>query len=258
MVRETQKMQIYDLLKERIESGFYSPGSRLPKEIELASELNISRITLRPALELLEMEKLISRVKGKGTFVHDPRDIRTRILVIVYGEKFHRIDSASDPFLYIMPCIQAAAARMNVTADDPDPIAKYAAKELQDHFALACGSTPEIVKESQYKSGPAIMVGGTSAAKKYGIDPGMLAPETLVVARLKDVIVLSGGDNPAIPPDMVSGRAFVPVGALYAAYEFLEKKRGLPLVLAGETRNIHPESQKSGSPEALYHFSSPV
>ena len=113
-----------------------------------------------------------------------------------------------------------------VTADKPDHIARYAAKELQDHFRLACGAAPKIIRESEYKSGPAVMVGETSVAKKYGIDPGMLSPESLIVARLEDVIVLSGGDNPSIPASMVSGRAFVPVGTLYAAYEFLEKTVG--------------------------------
>ena len=113
-----------------------------------------------------------------------------------------------------------------VTADRPDHIARYAAKELQEHFKLACGKAPEIIPESKYKSGPAIMVGKSSIAYKYGINPEMFAPENFIVARLGDVIVLSGGDNPEIPEDMVSGRAFVPVGTLYAAYEFLEKSVG--------------------------------
>jgi len=59
-----------------------------------------------------------------------------------------------------------------VTADRPDPIARYAAKELQDHFKLACGAAPTVIRESEYQSGPAIMVGETSVAKKYGISRG--------------------------------------------------------------------------------------
>lgn len=68
MVRDTKKMQIYDLLKERIESGFYPPGTQLPKEVDLAVELGVSRVTLRPALEL---EWLVRREKGGGTFARD-------------------------------------------------------------------------------------------------------------------------------------------------------------------------------------------
>ena len=70
-----------------------------------------------------------------------------------------------------------------VTADKPDLIASHAARELQEHFKLACGTAPALIKESGYKSGPAIMVGESSVARKYGLSPSMLAPENLVVAR---------------------------------------------------------------------------
>ena len=128
-----------------------------------------------------------------------------------------------------------------VTADKPDAIAAYAAKELKDHFKMACGTAPAIVRESQYTSGPAIMVGGTAVAKKYGIDPGLLSPETLVVARLNDVIVVSGGDDPSVPASMVSGYAAVPVGTLYAAYEFLEKTVGFRWYWPGKNGTHIPE-----------------
>ncbi|MBO4632312.1 MAG: GntR family transcriptional regulator [Lentisphaeria bacterium] len=114
MARDTKKMQIYDLLKERIDKGFYPPGSRLPKEVDLADELRISRITLRPALELLELEGLVCRLKGRGTFVRDSHDIQTRIMMLIYSEVLQGVYKASSPSLYIIPCIQLAAERMNV------------------------------------------------------------------------------------------------------------------------------------------------
>lgn len=77
-----EKNQIYDLLKDRIESGYYPPGCRLPKEVDLAAELKVSRITLRPALYLLEMEKLIRRITRIGTFVRDLKTAKNRILVL--------------------------------------------------------------------------------------------------------------------------------------------------------------------------------
>ena len=117
MTSDTKKMQIYDLLKERIENGFYPPGSQLPKEVELAIELKVSRVTLRPALSLLEMEKLVSRVKGRGTFVRDCVSGRTRLLVIANLDEPGRTDRESNPFLYIMPCLQLAADRMNATLE---------------------------------------------------------------------------------------------------------------------------------------------
>ena len=113
MTYDTKKKQIYDLLKKRIESGYYPPGCRLPKEVDLAGELKISRVTLRPALDLLEMEKLIMRITRKGTFVRDLKTAKTRIMVL-FSPWLHSPLKTSNPFLYILPCIQLAAERMNV------------------------------------------------------------------------------------------------------------------------------------------------
>ena len=143
-----------------------------------------------------------------------------------------------------------------VTADRPNQIARYAAKELQAHFKLACGNAPAVIKESQYKSGPAIMVGETAVARKYGINPELIAPENLVVVRLDDVIVLSGGDNASIPASMVPGRSFVPVGTLFAVYEFLEKSVGFRWYWPGKNGTYVPQV-KNLSINKLYTTSRP-
>ena len=144
-----------------------------------------------------------------------------------------------------------------VTSDKPDAIAKYAAEEIRDHIKLACGSAPRIIRESQYKSGPAIMIGETAIAKKYGINPALLAPENVVVARLGDVIVLSGGDRSDIPNHMVVSRAFVPVGTLYAAYEFLERIAGCRWYWPGKN-GTHVPKCKDLSVNKLFITSRPV
>ena len=134
MVRETKQMRIYNLLKERIESGFYPPGYLFPDELKLAKELQVSRVTLRPALELLKLENLIVRQRGLGTYVRDRKKHQTRIMVLVHAEEFRRFDNGRNPFLYILPCIQLAAERMNASleicdaasllASDPDQCVK--------------------------------------------------------------------------------------------------------------------------------------
>ena len=144
-----------------------------------------------------------------------------------------------------------------VLPDQPDNIAKFAAKELQDHFKLAVGSAPAIVPESEYKSGPAILVGGTAVARKYGINPDMLVPEYAVAARLNDVIVLSGGDRKGIPMSMVTGRSTVAVGTLYAAYEFLERVLGIRWYWPGKN-GTHVPQLKDVAVEKLYAAARPV
>ena len=56
-------------LRAFIVAGDYSPGDRLPPERELIVSLNMSRNTLRKALDALERGGAIWRHVGKGTFV---------------------------------------------------------------------------------------------------------------------------------------------------------------------------------------------
>ena len=65
--------QIADRLRARIASGDYPLDSRLPPENELALQLGVSRPTVRQALDLLDREGLVVRVKGSGTFVSQPK-----------------------------------------------------------------------------------------------------------------------------------------------------------------------------------------
>ena len=61
--------QVEQLLRELIELPEYQAGGFLPKEVELARELGISRNTLRQATNKLEYEGLLVRKKGVGTRV---------------------------------------------------------------------------------------------------------------------------------------------------------------------------------------------
>ena len=56
-------------LRTFIATGSFRPGDRLPPERELTVMLDMSRNTLRGALDALEREGAIWRHVGKGTFV---------------------------------------------------------------------------------------------------------------------------------------------------------------------------------------------
>ena len=57
------------LLKE-IRTGRYSQLKKLPPEVELASQLGVSRTLLRDCLAILEREGFISRKHGVGTVIN--------------------------------------------------------------------------------------------------------------------------------------------------------------------------------------------
>lgn len=60
-------VQVENLLRKLIESQAYQNGKLLPKEVELAKRLGISRNTIRQATNKLEHENLLVRKKGVGT-----------------------------------------------------------------------------------------------------------------------------------------------------------------------------------------------
>ena len=62
-------LQVEELLRKLIESPEYRNGEFLPKEVELANRLGVSRNTIRQATNKLEYEGLLVRKKGVGTTV---------------------------------------------------------------------------------------------------------------------------------------------------------------------------------------------
>ncbi len=66
-------VQAVEVLKTLIIETPYEPGEQLPPECTLARELGISRTTLRMALGHLELQGMIERRQGVGTFVTTSR-----------------------------------------------------------------------------------------------------------------------------------------------------------------------------------------
>jgi len=60
--------KIYVVLQQRLRDGEWPPGKPMPTEQDLAVKYDVSRVTVRKALAMLEQEKLILRQPGRGTF----------------------------------------------------------------------------------------------------------------------------------------------------------------------------------------------
>src|SRR6266481_1778455 len=110
---------IRDELTQRIDRGLLPAGSRLPSEPALASELGVSRATLREALRELESEGLVRRMWGAGTFVADGR----------------RVANSLDLNFGVTDAIRAAGMRAGIEqarhALEPATVAEAARLELQ-------------------------------------------------------------------------------------------------------------------------------
>lgn len=72
--------QILAILSERIKVGSYPPNSRLPSENSLCEEFEVSRVTIRRAMDILASRGKLYRMQGIGSFVSATSQIANPIV----------------------------------------------------------------------------------------------------------------------------------------------------------------------------------
>lgn len=81
--------QLRELILNKIVNGEYAVLSQIPSENEFAEQFGVSRITVRQALNQLQLEGYIFKVPGKGTFVSKPKRSRTSQVCKVLQKQCH-------------------------------------------------------------------------------------------------------------------------------------------------------------------------
>ncbi|MFV0437771.1 MAG: GntR family transcriptional regulator [Desulfopila sp.] len=85
--------QLANILRMKISSGHYEPGSRLPSEPNLSRKYALSVMTTRQAVGVLVEEGLVKRIQGKGTFVQRigvvTSNFELEVFQKVFAEKEH-------------------------------------------------------------------------------------------------------------------------------------------------------------------------
>lgn len=113
----------------------FCPGDKLPNEIELSEELNISRTTLREAIRILVTNGILEIERGRGTFVKEDLDISNT--VPSFQELSNEKINAKD--LYEMRLIfePEAAYYATLRASDPElkRILEYG-KQIEEKIKL--------------------------------------------------------------------------------------------------------------------------
>ena len=72
MSTDTLWHSIATSIEDKIKSGRFAPGDRLPTEAEFVDEFRVNRHTVRRALTHLQDKDLVESVQGRGTFVRRP------------------------------------------------------------------------------------------------------------------------------------------------------------------------------------------
>src|SRR5215472_1250834 len=97
-------------IKEMIIQGRLRPGDRLPKEADLASDLGLSRSSLREAVRALSLIHVLDVRQGDGTYV---TSLEPAVLLDAMGFviDFHRDDTVLE-FLEVRRILEPAATAM--------------------------------------------------------------------------------------------------------------------------------------------------
>ena len=99
-----------DKIRERIVSGAWRPGDRLPKESELAAELGLSRNSLREAVRALSQLRVLEVRQGDGTYVSS---LEPDLLLESTGFVSHLLLGETELELYeVRRILEAAAAAL--------------------------------------------------------------------------------------------------------------------------------------------------
>ena len=110
--------QVADQLRAMITAKQYRPGEKLPVESELAEEFGVSRITVREAMQKLDVMGIVEVRQGAGTFVREitPAAYIKTLLPMLSMDN----NSLKDIFeiRQIIECKSAELAALNATAED--------------------------------------------------------------------------------------------------------------------------------------------
>ncbi len=109
-----------------LEAGELKPGDKLPNELEIVKQSDISRTSVREALSALEIMGIIVRVPGEGTYISDdalyskfgPRSILEKFLEDT--ETVNGSFEALEARMVLEPSVAVMAARRA----EPEQIAK--------------------------------------------------------------------------------------------------------------------------------------
>ncbi|MGL4383319.1 MAG: GntR family transcriptional regulator [Bacilli bacterium] len=66
--------ELANIIKERINNNYYDEKKNLPVEVDLCQEFNVSKITVKRAIDVLVKEGLVIKKQGSGNYINNMKD----------------------------------------------------------------------------------------------------------------------------------------------------------------------------------------
>jgi GntR family transcriptional regulator len=116
--------QVMRDLKEQILSGKLGPWQQLLSEAQLTQRFHVSRVVVRQALQILDEQGLITRVRGKGTYVSEK----------VAEDATPRISGSLEDLIHMGPEISIRVVEFRLVRATRDLAEAFACDEGTDLF----------------------------------------------------------------------------------------------------------------------------
>jgi GntR family transcriptional regulator len=112
--------QLYEIINEQIRQEVWRPEEKLPTENDLVAQYDLSRATVRQALELLVNQGKIYRRQGQGTFVSRPAIEQNLNRIISFWEDMHQRGLRPGTKVLNSEIIQASEELLTILDVEPD------------------------------------------------------------------------------------------------------------------------------------------
>lgn len=167
-MKENESKVLHSFVKDKLEQdirrGKYRTGDKLPSEYQLCSDYQVSRTTVRLALQQLEMEGKITKVRGSGSFVSKPKVVQSLTSSAkTFADQMtaQNLRPRSQVIsVKVVPATELLAKQLQITDDEPvNEIIRirYASDEPLQHetsyipWALAPGLVEQDCEGSLYQ-----------------------------------------------------------------------------------------------------------
>lgn len=143
----------------------------------------------------------------------------------------------------MLTLVKDGKAVCEIVVSPDEPVAQFAAEELQGLIERATGAKPPVVRKRT--DGTPSIVLGSGQAEAWGVDTRLLPRDAFVIRRRADAVLIAGRDDPLsdIAKRMNTGIG-LPMAqewaTLFGVYDFAERFLGARFYFPGEIGTVVP------------------
>lgn len=133
--KQVLSIPIYNWIKNKISTGHYKEGDKIPSEAQLRQQFNVSSSVVREALSQLKNEGLVTSHQGKGVFVN-PRGNRS-----AFRLEFDELPTDTKNLSHVIEllmAIESAAAKYAAIRRTESDLKNIRRALIAMEYAIAC------------------------------------------------------------------------------------------------------------------------